>query len=259
MGIKELREKKMDDFNEVFVTENPKPEVMQKHKSPFSKSNARRNTRTASDLVAEINSRRSSQRLENVGIIMPLNDAEQNSREQTKKHLKFDLETQFLNRLFGDIQSSDYIFLAVGALVTIFVIASDTLFCFLPDRSYQEKLLPWHISLSSILVVTLVLLLIAWCQLRNSRTLFLIVTAELTLFGFFLAAGLAYSYFLRITKKWELVEFAMSLSLALSSLAFLLLSYVVYQVQYVVRRLLYNAEIHAFDTENGRISMINQL
>ena len=36
-------------------------------------------------------------------------------------------------------------------------------------------------------------------------------------------------------------------------------SYVVFQVQYVVRRLLYNAEIHAFDTENGRISMIDQL
>jgi hypothetical protein len=48
----------MDEFNEVFLeTAKPEIEVMQKHKNPFSKTNARRNTRSASDLVAEINSR----------------------------------------------------------------------------------------------------------------------------------------------------------------------------------------------------------
>jgi hypothetical protein len=46
----------MDETDEVFL-EKSKPETMQKHKNPFSKTNARRNTRSASDLVAEINSR----------------------------------------------------------------------------------------------------------------------------------------------------------------------------------------------------------
>ena len=54
--LENFRELKMDEVDEVFV-EKSKPETMQKHKNPFSKTNARRNTRSASDLVAEINSR----------------------------------------------------------------------------------------------------------------------------------------------------------------------------------------------------------
>ena len=42
---------------EIFCSQTPKTEVIQKHKNPFSRTNARRSTISASDLVAEINSR----------------------------------------------------------------------------------------------------------------------------------------------------------------------------------------------------------
>ncbi|CAG5110387.1 Oidioi.mRNA.OKI2018_I69.chr2.g4796.t1.cds [Oikopleura dioica] len=254
----------IDVDDEVFRprTSSSPGEVMKKHPNPFSKKNARRNTRTASDLLAEMNSRRTSQAVENVGIVMPLDQCQQNDknhqRNHNHQHLKYDLETEFLNKLFGDIKSADYIFLVVGVLVTILVIASDTLFCLNADRIYQEKLLPWQISLSSILVCTLISLLAGWCQLRKNSTIFLLITAEIALLGFLLGGGLTYVHILRISKSWYLVELGMILSLSLSSLSFLLLSYVVYQVQYVIRRLMYDTEMHAFE-QSRQISMIDKL
>ncbi|CBY22340.1 unnamed protein product [Oikopleura dioica] len=231
-----------DDLDrESFAAEN---EVLSKSGRAFSRSYARRNTLLAGDLIEEMNWRKSTLLIGRCGFPPP------------KKSKSW--KTRLLNRLFGDIKGANHILIAVASCITTFLALINIIFFLQENQIYKEFVLPWIYVLDGLSVLAFMTVFVGYFQLGRNRTIFLILTTQLAFICLFVCLGLAYYNIAVIIKKMDNKLVILALLEICCAFGFLLFAYISFQIQFVIRRVLYDEEVYGISTSK-RPTMIEQL